>query len=201
MQSGKKCVIFEASKGKVLICGKKENRLGGYVLNQGKNVLEIKAINGGQREFYASYILILGDKTAIVKKTDWTMVAAERFTGKKYAVIVGVSDYEFQDVGLRKLNYADDDAQTIADFLQTPTSGGFSSVDIKFLLNQNASLVAVRSALKEIFNRARVSDLIFVFIAGHGAPDPLASQNLYFVLSDPKVVDMARTAFPMSELK
>ena len=195
------CNKTRDAEGKVVVCGKKEDRLGGYTLEKGKNVIEIKATDTQQREFYASYILVLGDKTAVVEKPDWTNGAAERFTGKKYAVVVGVSDYKFQDAGLKNLSYADDDAQAVADFLQTPTGGGFSATDIKLLLNQNASLAAVRSALNETFKRARAADLIFVFIAGHGAPDPLASQNLYFLLSDTKVADMPGTAFPMNELK
>jgi uncharacterized caspase-like protein len=188
-------------EGKVVVCGKREDRLGGYELIKGKNIIEIRATDKNQREFYASYVLVLGDKTAQIEKPDWTNGAAEKFTGRKYAVVIGVSDYKFQDAGLKNLSYADDDAQAIASFLQTPTGGGFLSADIKLLLNQDASLAAVRAALNETFKRAKASDLIFVFIAGHGAPDPLASQNLYFLLTDTKVVDMARTAFPMSELK
>lgn len=195
------CNKTRDAEGKVVVCGKKADRLGGYTLEPGKNVVEIKATDTKQREFYASYIVILGDKTAKIEKPDWTDGAAEKFTGKKYAVIIGVSDYKFQDAGLKNLSYADDDAQSIAAFLQTPTGGGFSSADIKLLVNADASLAAVRAALNDTFRKARSTDLIFVFIAGHGAPDPLASQNLYFLLSDTKVVDMPRTAFPMNELK
>jgi len=188
-------------QGKVVVCGKREDRMGGYVLNNGKNVIEIKATDSKSRDFYASYVLVLGDKTAAVEKPDWTNGAAERFTGRKFAVLIGVSDYKFQDAGLKNLSYADDDARAVAEFLQSPTGGGFSSADIKLLLNQDASLIAVRSALLDTFKRAKPNDLIFVFIAGHGAPDPLAAQNLYFLLSDTKVVNMAQTAFPMNELK
>lgn len=195
------CNKTRDAEGKVVVCAKKADRLGGYTLEKGKNIVEIKATDTKQREFYASYIIILGDKTATVEKPDWTNGAAETFTGKKYAVVIGVSDYKFQDAGLKNLSYADDDAQAIAAFLQTPTGGSFSSADIKLLINADASLAAVRSALNGTFKRAKSSDLIFVFIAGHGAPDPLASQNLYFLLSDTKVVDMPRTAFPMNELK
>lgn len=195
------CNKTRDGEGKVVVCAKREDRLGGYELKPGKNILEIKATDTKQREFYASYILVLGDKTATVEKPDWTNGAAERFTGRKFAVVIGVSDYKFQDAGLKNLSYADDDAQSVAAFLKTPTGGGFSSADIKLLLNAEASLAAVRSALSDTFKRARADDLIFVFIAGHGAPDPLASQNLYFLLSDTKVVDMPRTAFPMNELK
>ncbi len=195
------CDKTRDAEGKVVVCVKREDRLGGYDLIPGKNIIEIRATDTKEREFYASYVLVLGDKTAGVEKPDWTNGAAEQFNGRKFAVIVGVSDYKFQDAGLKNLSYADDDAQAIGDFLKTPSGGAFSSADIKILLNQDASLAAVRAALNDTFKRAKSNDLIFVFIAGHGAPDPLASQNLYFLLTDTKVVDMARTAFPMSELK
>ena len=195
------CSKSRDGEGKLVICGRREDRLGGYRLIRGKNIIEIRATDKKEREFYASYVLVLGDKTAKVEKPDWTNGAAEKFTGKKYAVIVGISDYKFQDAGLKNLSYADADAKAMGTFLQSPAGGAFASADIKLLLNQDASLAAVRAALNDTFKRAKSNDLVFVFIAGHGAPDPLASQNLYFLLADTKVVDMARTAFPMGELK
>jgi uncharacterized caspase-like protein len=196
------CAKSRDMEGKVVVCKNREEMpLGGYELKKGKNILEIRATDRKEREFYASYLLILGDKTAVVEKPDWENGKAERFTGKKYAVLVGISDYKFTDAGLKNLSYADDDAKAIADFLQTPAGGSFSSGNIKLLLNQDASLMAVRSALSETFKKAKAEDLIFIFIAGHGAPDPLATQNIYFLLSDTKVVDMSQTGFLMSELK
>lgn len=195
------CDKTRDGEGKVVICGKREDRMGGYILAKGKNIIEIRATDKKEREFYASYVVILGDKTAVVEKPDWTNGNAEKFNGRKFAVIIGVSDYKFQDAGLKNLSYADDDANAIAAFLQTPGGGGFSKADTKLLLNQEATLGAVRAALLDTFKKAKADDLIFIFIAGHGAPDPLASQNLYFLLTDTKVVDMARTAFPMNELK
>ena len=195
------CSKTRDAESKVVVCGKREDRLGGYTLVKGKNILEVRATDTQNREFYASYVLMLGDKQARVENPDWQNGKAERFSGKKYAVIIGISDYRFADAGLKSLNYADDDAQSIADFLQTAQGGGFSSADIKLLLNENASVNAVRGALGDVAKRAKPQDLIFIFIAGHGAPDPLASQNLYFLLYDTRVVDMPRTAFPMNELK
>jgi len=189
-------------EGKIVVCGKREDdRPRGYELNSGKNILEIRATDGKSREFYASYVLMLGDKTAVVEKPDWTNGKAEKFTGKKYAVVIGVSEYKYTDAGLRSLNFADDDAQSVAAFLQTPQGGNFSAADIKLLLNRDATLGAVRSAFSTILEKAESNDLVLIFIAGHGAPDPLASQNLYFLLYDTKVVDMPQTAFPMSDLK
>ncbi|CAN5637432.1 hypothetical protein BH20ACI4_BH20ACI4_31310 [soil metagenome] len=195
------CNKTRDAEGKVVTCENREARLGGFDLKKGKNVLEIKASDRKENEFYASYVIILGDKTAVVEKPDWVNGAAEKFTGRKFALVVGVSEYKFTDAGLKNLNYADDDAQAVAGFLQTPAGGGFSSTDIRLLLNRDASLLAVRSALSDIAKRAKPNDLVFIFIAGHGAPDPLAPQNLYFLLTDTKVVDMPQTAYPMNELK
>jgi hypothetical protein len=192
------------AQGKIVHCGRREDRLGGYDLLPGKNVIEIRATDRKGREFYASYLLILGDKTAVIENAGGAGGAggrAEVFRGRKYAVIIGVSDYKYNDAGLKNLSFADDDAQAIAAFLQTPAGGSFGAGDIKLLVNGDASLLAVRAALAETAKRAKTEDLVFIFIAGHGAPDPIAPQNLYFLLSDTKVVDMAKTAFPMSELK
>lgn len=190
------------AQGKIVHCGRREDRLGGYELLPGRNVIEIRATDKKTgREYYASYLLILGDKNAVVEKAGGAGGKAEIFRGRKFAVIIGVSEYKYNDAGLKNLSFADDDAQAIAAFLKTPAGGSFASGDIKLLVNGEASLLAVRAALAETAKRAKTEDLVFIFIAGHGAPDPLAPQNLYFLLSDTKVVDMEKTGFPMSELK
>jgi hypothetical protein len=190
------------AEGKITHCfNRAQRQLGGFDMLPGKNVIEIRATDRKGREFYASYLLILGDKTAVVEKASGFTGKAEVFRGRKFAVVIGVSEYKFNDAGLKNLNFADDDARAIAAFLQTPSGGSFASADIRLLVNADASLLAVRAALADVAKSARADDLVFIFIAGHGAPDPSAPQNLYFLLSDTKVVDMQNTAFPMSELK
>ena len=195
------CTISRDLDGKILTCGRREDRLGGYELAAGKNILELRAVDRASREYYASYVLILGDKSVGAVQPAWANGVPERFSGRKFAVIVGVSEYKYNDAGLRSLDFADDDALAIADFLKTPEGGGFFPADIKLLVDRDASLTALRSAFKETAQKAGRNDLVFIFIAGHGAPDPLSSQNLYFLFYDTKVVDMEKTAFPMSELK
>jgi uncharacterized caspase-like protein len=70
-----------------------------------------------------------------------------------------------------------------------------------FLENADATILDVRSALERFLPRAGPEDLIFLFIAGHGAPDPYAPRNLYFLMNDTKVADMPNTALPMAELQ
>ena len=52
-------------------------------------------------------------------------------------------------------------------------------------MNQDATLLAVLSALSGIAKRAKPSDLVFIFIAGHGAPDR-SRRKICIFLSDTK---------------
>jgi uncharacterized caspase-like protein len=163
--------------------------------------LELSTTDKAGRQFYASYVILLGDRSAADETASWKNGAPEKFRGQKYALIVGVSNYRYNDAGITSLDFPDDDARAIAELLRSPAGGSFSPANVTLLIDADASLIAMRSALREIGKRARPEDLVFIFIAGHGAPDPLSSQNLYFLFHDTKVVDMPKTAFPMSELK
>lgn len=123
------------------------------------------------------------------------------FKGRKFALVVGVSKYKFHDGGLNDLTYADVDARSVRDFLQQTQGGGFAPDNIVFLENERATIEAVRAALNNFLPKAGPDDLIFIFIAGHGSPDPYAPQNLYFILHDTKLADMPGTALPMTELE
>jgi hypothetical protein len=126
---------------------------------------------------------------------------SSRFSGRKFALVIGVSRYNYHEGGLNNLVYADADARSMRDFLQRREGGGFSPSDILYLENEQATIEGVRAALKSFLPKAGPNDLIFIFIAGHGAPDPYAPQNLYFLMHDTKVANMPGTALPMDELK
>jgi hypothetical protein len=123
------------------------------------------------------------------------------FKGRKFALVVGVSKYKYHEGGLTDLAYAEADARAVRDFLTRSEGGGFAPGDIIYLENEKATAEAVRAALTLFLPKAGADDLIFIFLAGHGGPDPYAPQNLYFVMHDTKVADMASTALPMTELK
>src|SRR5665213_3040593 len=42
---------------------------------------------------------------------------------------------------------------------------------------------------------------VVIYIAGHGAPDPIDPRNLYLLAADAKPDDMGGTAFPMWQLQ
>ncbi len=126
---------------------------------------------------------------------------SSQFKGRKFALIIGVSRYKYHDGGLNDLAYPDADSRAVRDFLQRREGGGFNSSDISYLENEQATLEGVRGALARMLPRAGADDLIFIFIAGHGGPDPYAPQNLYFLLHDTKVADMPHTGLQMTELQ
>lgn len=123
------------------------------------------------------------------------------FKGRKFALVVGVSRYRHHGGGLDDLAYADVDARALRDFLQSREGGGFAPGDITYLENEQATVEAVRGALNDFLPAAGPDDLILIFIAGHGGPDPYDPKDLYFVLHDTKTADMRRTALPMSEVQ
>ena len=123
------------------------------------------------------------------------------FKGRKFALVVGVSKYKYREGGLRDLAYADADARAVRDFLQRGEGGGFAPGDILLLENEQATTESLRAALNGFLPKAGAGDLLFIFLAGHGGPDPYAPQHLYFMLHDTKLADMPATALPMTELQ
>ena len=120
--------------------------------------------------------------------------------GRKLALLVGVSNYRYHEGGLNDLQFADADALAVRAWLKTAGGGAFKDGDIECLTNDGATLAAVESAVDRFLTRAGENDLIYLFLAGHGAPDPDNPQRLYFLLHDSKVTDLPHTAFPMDRM-
>lgn len=81
-----------------------------------------------------------------------------------WAVIAGVTEYKT----MSKLNYTDDDAQMLADFLQSPEGGGVPSNQIHLLLNEEATFRNITGAMFELYEQAGPNDLIIFYFSGHG---------------------------------
>jgi len=183
------CHQRATSSGKMLLCDL--NRLVGFKLDGNKNVFEIEAKTKDGTRYFASFVMLTEQSRAIAKD-------ALKFSGRKFAVIIGVSEYKNNDAGLTDLAFADKDAEALFQLL---TQGGFNSNDILFLTNERATLSAVRDSLARFLTRAAPTDMILFFLAGHGTPDPYDNRNLYYLVHDSKVADLKNTALPMLELK
>jgi uncharacterized caspase-like protein len=119
---------------------------------------------------------------------------------QRWAVIIGVSDY--QDATIGDLQYADDDAQAVYDFFTSPQAGmgGIPESNIQLLLNEDATSRNVRSALTTFLRQSTPTDVIFLYIAAHGAPDPYRPDDLYILTHDTEIADIAATAVSMEDV-
>lgn len=125
----------------------------------------------------------------------------ERVAGgpQKWAVVVGVSKY--QNSGIPSLNYADKDAEALAEFLKRPEGGGYDAEHMKVLLNEQATLSNLKDALINFLGQAIDTDLVLIYFAGHGAPEPARKQNIYLLTYDSDPNALGTTAFPMWDIQ
>ena len=118
---------------------------------------------------------------------------------QRWAVVVGTSEYSSR--GVAPLKYADKDAEAFAKFLQTPEGGGFQPDHMRILLNKDATLSKLQEALIDFLQQAIDKDLVIIYFAGHGLPDPARLQNLYLLTYDADPSRLGTTAFPMWQIK
>lgn len=192
--------IRAGQEGKVITCDLESKPR--FHFQPGKNVVEISATDRDDNSYYASYVLIAG-KSPIPNSppASTPQPVLTKFSGRKFAAIIGVSRYQFHDAGLNDLQYADADARSVRDFLLQPNAGGFKASDIIYMENTGATTDAVRDALMRFLPKAAPNDLVFIYVASHGSPDPFEPQKLYFLLNDTKVANMPNTGLGMVELQ
>ncbi len=124
----------------------------------------------------------------------------ERMPGpQRWAVVVGISEY--LNPAIPSLKFADHDAEGIAEFLQRLEGGGYDNDHMRVLLNKEATLANLREALINFLSQAIDQDLVFIYFAGHGAPDPARPTNTYLLTYDTDPTKLGTTAFPMWQIQ
>jgi len=126
------------------------------------------------------------------------MAAAPRID-ERWAVIVGISDYRSEDIP--DLEFAGSDGEAVFRFLTSSPAGPFQEDHVLFLQDQEATGAAMREALFVFLQRADWNDLVVIYYAGHGAPDPARPDNLYLLPYDADLHSLAATGFPMWDVK
>jgi hypothetical protein len=111
--------------------------------------------------------------------------------GRVWGLFVGIEDYPGNDNDLPECA---NDARKLAEALRNQ---GSMPADQEFLLvNEQATVAAVRNALTSIAQRIRPDDVLFFFFSGHGGqtsssqdPRELDSMDEYLVLHDGNLMD------------
>ena len=119
---------------------------------------------------------------------------------QRWAVVIGVADYKNANKQLPSLKYANRDAEQFATFLKSKAGGGFSADRVKLLTDKQATTRNIRGALFDFLKKTVKEDLVVIFFAGHGIPDPDKPSNLYLVAHDSDPTQIASTGFPMWDL-
>lgn len=126
--------------------------------------------------------------------------------GEIYAVIIGVSRYKHPDI--TPLQYTDEDARGMYKFLTSPSGGRVPKKNIKLLIDHEATLVNIRTALGVFLSKnAKPNDTVIIYFAGHGAPETDFSgtsddgTNKYIIPFDADPDILYATGFPMTEVR
>ncbi len=163
------------------------------LLRPGKNDITIVATNTQRVE---------GKLTFAVERAETEIVS----TGSpeipdRWALVVGISDYGPAAGGIGSLQYARRDAEAFYKFLRSPEGGSFADDHILFLADQQATSANLRSGIRDFLGRAGENDLVVIFFAGHGTPDPARPSVLYLLTHDSDPDRLGGTAFDMDEIK
>jgi len=153
------------------------------------------------RKFSREFSLpVSRDTVAIVARGSSGRIA-EAFAApridKRWAVVIGVSQYDSEEIP--DLEFASNDARAVRDFLLTDAAGPFD--EVLYLENERATGAAMREALFVFLQQADWDDLVVIYYAGHGAPDPGRPDNLYLLPTDTELDRLAATGFPMWDVK
>jgi uncharacterized caspase-like protein len=171
----------------------------GFRLHPGRNSVELEYKDSLERVHYASFLLQTEEKPVVVARR--ASITPDRASGGKFAVVIGIAQYQNSGAGLANLQFADRDAQAFRDFLVSSEGGSFPQDHVRVLLNDQATSQNVRSAFYTFLTQAQPTDEVVIYIAGHGAPDPNDPRNLYLLTYDTKLDDMGGTAFPMRQIQ
>ena len=121
---------------------------------------------------------------------------AELIKPKLYAVVIGVSDYV--EPGLR-LGYAAADARGVAEALQRQKGGLYRDVEVRPLVDRDATRLAVIDALEWLDAQVTSRDVGVVMIAGHGYTDEKGAY--WFLPADAQMAHLGGTSVSQFDLR
>lgn len=100
--------------------------------------------------------------------------------GTVYAVIVGVSSY--QDENIPDLRFAHKDAISFSNYLQSSSGGSLDGDHLKLLFDSTATLGGFVGALDWLKSVAKADDRVIIYFSGHGDLEYLSKNEMGFLL-------------------
>lgn len=117
---------------------------------------------------------------------------------RRVALVIGVDTY--RDPALTPLSFAAKDASDLGAVLADPSFGGFDQV---LVLQGDASRAAIEDALSTATADLQRDDTFLLYLSGHGTLtlDAVEGTSLWFLPSDARLDDAARTGIPINWLE
>lgn len=112
-----------------------------------------------------------------------------------YILAVGVSEYSDNKYNL---TFAHSDADSIAEMFGTMKGKLFNKVQMRKLLNEDATLVNIKTAISWLESEATQKDMVVMFFSSHGALDNKG--NLYLLPYDFSPVSLFATALNIKDI-
>jgi len=135
-----------------------------------------------------------------VEPVEQPVIKTRSIEGRRWAVVVGVSDYS--DSRIPTLRYAAADAQAFSKWLVSPNGGRYAPSQVKLLANEQATSKNIKDALFVWLKQVIEEDIVTIYFAGHGSPDsPDTPDNLYLLTHDTDYGSIATSAFPMWDIE
>ncbi len=136
----------------------------------------------------------------------------EKENPKFYGVFIGVNDYgnpnkESSEQRYRDLDFAKKDADDLSNAVEATARNLFKEDCHIYRLtgtgnNESAPTKAnIQKALKEIGEKAKASDILYIFFAGHGdIPEKIGEKEIRFILHKADKKNLISTSFGVEEL-
>jgi WD40 repeat protein len=112
-----------------------------------------------------------------------------------YVLAIGISDYPDS----LKLNFAHRDAEVLAQTVQSHGKGVFRRVEVKLLMNQQATRKEILQGLTWLRKQMTQRDVAMMMYAGHGSTD--SDGNFYLLPVDVDTDDLLSTGVPGDQVK
>jgi WD40 repeat protein len=135
----------------------------------------------------------VSDPVEVVTASNDNPVAS---SGSLYVLAVGINDYPDKRL---KLDCAAPDAQSLREAFLTNSTKLFRGVEVKLLLNGEATRANILDGLQWLGGKAKTGDVVVVFYAGHG--DCKIEDQFYLVPVDANLRNLSGTGISGEALK
>ncbi len=110
------------------------------------------------------------DPFAISAPSMNTGITVSKVVREKWALVIGISDFQFKSNKLKNLSYPAKDANDFATLLKTPTYGRFKNTNVRVLTNESATTKEIKAGINWLARSAQKDDLVVIFLSSHGSP-------------------------------